>query len=410
MWPDVKAIFDRAGGRQGGVLSTDFYKVYVDPYLDRVTNLMIGGIVGEIPCPIPTCADDMTELSDSKEELQTLVDEGDDYSTLERYLLQPVKSVVMPVPGRGKKPVDTGDFVWTINGKPMPIVQETTHMGIKRSAISNEATVEENIKKPRKMLYSLMGSGLHEYNGLDPETTILIYQTYMLPTLVYGLEVILPEKKYMDMLERSNKKFLKHILGVSDTTADPAVYILTGTIPLEGVIHKRALSLFGNEDTLIEVRLAERQLTVKDDSSHSWYIAVENIMRKCSLPEPLDLLQCPRSKFAWKQRVNKHINNYWVRFVRERASLYPSLQYLAVDNYASRRSHHLLKSCKIVRETTRVHTKLKLATGTYILQTNRASFNQNMVDPTCLLCKSAEETTQHFRWSVPSLQQHEILS
>ena len=61
-------------------------------------------------------------------------------------------------------------------------------------------------------------------NGLDPETAVHIYQTYVLPTLVYGLEVILPEKKYMDMLERSNKKFLKHILGVPDTTADPAVY------------------------------------------------------------------------------------------------------------------------------------------------------------------------------------------
>ena len=48
------------------------------------------------------------------------------------------------------------------------------------------------------------------------------------------------------MLERSNKKLLKHILGVSDTTAVPAIYILSGTIPLEGVIHKRALSLFGN--------------------------------------------------------------------------------------------------------------------------------------------------------------------
>ena len=188
----------------------------------------------------------MTELSDSKEELQTLVDEGDDYSTLERYLLQPVKSVVMPVPGRGKKPVDTGDFVWTINGKPMPIVQETTHMGIKRSAISNEAMVEENIKKAWKMLFSLMGSGLHGYNGLDPETAVHIYQTYVLPALVYGLEVIIPEKKYMDMLERSNKKFLKHIVGVPDTTADPSFLMLTGTIPLEGVIHKRALSLLGN--------------------------------------------------------------------------------------------------------------------------------------------------------------------
>ena len=50
----------------------------------------------------------MTGLSDSKEELQTLVDEGDDYSTLERYLLQLVKNVVMHVLGRVSKPVDAG--------------------------------------------------------------------------------------------------------------------------------------------------------------------------------------------------------------------------------------------------------------------------------------------------------------
>ena len=189
------------GFRQGRVLSTDLYKVYVNPCLDRATNWMIDGMVGEIPCPSPTCADDMTELSDSKEELQTLVD---DYSMLERYLLQPVKSVVMPVPVRGRKPVDIGDFVWTINGEPMPVLQEASHMGIKRSAISNEVTVEENIKKARKMLYSLIASGLHGYNGLDPETAIHIYQTYVLLTLVYGLEIKLPEKKYIDRLERSN--------------------------------------------------------------------------------------------------------------------------------------------------------------------------------------------------------------
>ena len=31
---------------------------------------------------------------------------------------------------------------------------------------------------------------------------------------------------------------------------------------------------------------------------------------------------------------------------------------------------------------------LKIVTGTYILQSNSASFNQNEVDPTCLLCKT----------------------
>ena len=40
----------------------------------------------------------------------------------------------------------------------------------------------------------------------------------------------------------------------------------------------------------------------------SCYIAVKNIMRKYGLPEPLDPLHCPQSKFAWKHRVNKHIN------------------------------------------------------------------------------------------------------
>ena len=36
-------------------------------------------------------------------------------------------------------------------------------------------------------------------------------------------------------------------------------------------------------------------------------------------------------------------------------------------------------------------------TGTYIFQTNRVVFNQNnQIDPTCMLCKSVEETLRHF--------------
>ena len=89
------------------------------------------------------------------------------------------------------------------------------------------------------------------------------------------------------MLERSNRKFLKHILGVS---ADPALYVFTGTIPVEGVIHKRARSLFGSvcrlEENSTEKKLAERQLVVKDSESHSWYIAIKKFLVKYDLPEP----------------------------------------------------------------------------------------------------------------------------
>ena len=59
------------------------------------------------------------------------------------------------------------------------------------------------------------------------------------------------------------------------------MYVLTGTIPVEGVIHKRTLSLFGNvtrqEKSSTEQQLALRQLTVKSLNSHSWFIAIGEI-------------------------------------------------------------------------------------------------------------------------------------
>ena len=47
-------------------------------------------------------------------------------------------------------------------------------------------------------------------------------------------------------------------------------------------------------------------------------------------------------------------------------------------------------------EVPRIAVHLKIVTGTYILQSNKASFNQNGVDPTRLLCKTCAETLSHF--------------
>ena len=49
-----------------------------------------------------------------------------------------------------------------------------------------------------------------------------------------------------------------------------------------------------------------------------------------------------------------------------------------------------------LREVPRITVHLKIVAGIYILQSNRASFNQNEVDPTCLLCKTGAETLSHF--------------
>ena len=76
----------------------------------------------------------------------------------------------------------------------------------------------------------------------------------------------------MDKLERVYKKFLKE--KKTCCHIQTAVYILTETIPIEAVVHKRALTLYGSiswlSDNSVEKQLARRQLSVKNFGSNSW--------------------------------------------------------------------------------------------------------------------------------------------
>ena len=51
-----------------------------------------------------------------------------------------------------------------------------------------------------------MASGVHRENGLDPETCAHLLQIYVLPMLVYGLEVILPKPNLVEKLSKKKKK------------------------------------------------------------------------------------------------------------------------------------------------------------------------------------------------------------
>lgn len=119
------------------------------------------------------------------------------------------------------------------------------------------------------------------------------------------VEVILPRKTLIEQIERLNKKFLKQILSLSKTTADPAVCVLSGIVSIEGVVHKRALTLFCGvcrlSENSVEKQLARRQLSVKGYKSHSWQICIREILLKYELPQPWDLLESPPKMFTWKR-------------------------------------------------------------------------------------------------------------
>ena len=53
-----------------------------------------------------------------------------------------------------------------------------------------------------------------------------------------------------------------------------------------------------------------------------------------------------------------------------------------------------------VFDSRRAQLKCRLLTGTYTLQSNKAVFNQHLVDPTCQLCKGLQKTANTFLRSV----------
>ena len=151
----------------------------------------------------------MLLLADEEDVLQFLNNIAVDNSIPEKYLLQPVKSVLLYILNVAMRRSTTEVKPHVImKGEPMPVVNETMHMGILRSNDTRETAVSQNITKVQRTLYSLMASGLHGDNGLDPETSIHLLQIYVLPVMVYGLDVVLPKPALLDKLNRIIRKFL----------------------------------------------------------------------------------------------------------------------------------------------------------------------------------------------------------
>ena len=137
----------------------------------------------------------------------------------------------------------------------------------------------------------------------------------------------------------------------------------------------------------IEKQLARRQLTVKGFEGNSWYVAVRKLLLKYKLPDCWDIVENLISKFKWKRMVNSQVEEYLANEIRQKAFLYSSPECLNIEDYRSGKKHWLIQHICKVRDVSRLRAKLKLVTGTYTLQVNRAKFNQSEVDPTCMVCR-----------------------
>ena len=130
---------------------------------------------------------------------------------------------------------------------------------------------------------------------LRTEVSLSLWKTYIRPWLFYGLE---STKLSKPELEKYQRDFLRRIQHLPERVAMYSVYILSGLLPIEAEIHRSQLTLFGNiiRQDCVERDLAMRQLAVKDNSSKSWFIMLQETLLRYNLLSAHALLENPPEK------------------------------------------------------------------------------------------------------------------
>ena len=192
----------------------------------------------------PTCADDVLLMTEDPDEMYMMLAIASSYSCdIGDTLSTPPKTNIVCKRCAAK---DKGATCrqWMLGSKPIEKTSETTHLGLLRSEDKeNHRNIEERISLARRTGYSLMKSGFHGSNGVGPKVSLKIYQSYIIPRLLYSMEVLNLNKTETKMLTDFHVNLLRRIQALPARTALPAVYLLLGALPLEAELHKKHLSL-----------------------------------------------------------------------------------------------------------------------------------------------------------------------
>ena len=392
-------IHDEQGLRQGGLTSADSFKTKTNPLLNQVSDSPDAFHIGYIAAGAPTCADDITLCSHTILGAKSLTGFAQRDSENQRYSFSTTKTKVMVVNPDKTTKAQLSTFPISIQSSPIEQSDEEVHLGVIRTPDGKAtATVQSRITVARRATYAMMGAGLHGVNGLNPSISFRLIKTYIVPRILHGLEAMVLAESDKAALENYYRNLLRQIQHLPQNTANPAVYLLLGALPLEGHLDLSILSLFNRAVAMVgslERDIIERQLALKNLDSNSWTAMVRKTLNKYDLPTAYDVLKYPRPKEVWKKTITPAVVQFWEKKLKEEAQQKSTLQYLYLPNCSIGTPHPIYR----LLPTDPIHTIMATSVSKLIVQRYPLSglkYAGKNRDPKCPICKQKQETIPHF--------------
>ncbi|KAK3088399.1 hypothetical protein FSP39_018702 [Pinctada imbricata] len=311
------------GVRQGGVLSTFLYLVFIDELIYSIERYSVNFGILNIHTSSPTLADDISLIAIQPNVLQSMLNCVYAYSQKWRFEFNVQKSCVLKFRALGNKMDD--EFVWTLGGEILPVEDKYCHLGI---TISNNFRQTEHIKfscsKAKKSYFALSDIGSP---FLNPNTISQLYKRIVLQSALYGCELwhnlSCKDTQELNVFQHF---ICKNALDLPRRSRSDICEGLFDVLPIHYEIDKRKLLFFGRLCRMDNSLLPKKIFLTRLFSS------IENTERKHTgfIPDILKTLsrynleECLRSWLSegffpgqdeWKKTIRLTLTN---KFVQDR--------------------------------------------------------------------------------------------
>ena len=207
------------------------------------------------------------------------------------------------------------------------------------------------------------------------------------------------------LLETFYRSILRRIQHLPESTATPAIYLLLGTIPLEGQIHIKMLTFFCSiirRPNSLEYNVICRQLAIKDLGSNSWVSQIRLILAKYNLPSAYSLVRSKPCKLKWKNQVNTAVSEIWMEELKSKAREMKTLEYLDTAKCTSGSIHSVWLHNSDPLAAHMATIKARIIVQRYPL--GYSYYAGAGKQTKCVLCSETEETIEHFLLRCPAME------
>ena len=341
----VGPVYDEQGLEQGGVPSSDCYKIYNNEMLETAQKSNLGvELGGSLVLSAVGQADDTSLLSNELQNLKHIL-----YLTLEfcqkfNVELSPSKTKLLAI-----MPPKHDNFIpfnpIFINDSQIDFTDQAEHVGVIRSAAGNMPNILQRLSSFKKALGSIISCGLAKGHGSNPAASLRILSIYGTPVLMSGLASLVHSSKEIACLDQQYKRTVQNLLKLSTNSPPSLVCFISGSLPATAILHMKQFVLFSMICRLPEDPLnkhARQVLLTSSTSQNSWFVQVRNLFLQYQLPHPLLLLETPPPKVAFKNLCKSKIVDFWETKLRNEASFLPSFLPCFQPHFSSLSTPHRL--------------------------------------------------------------------